>query len=106
MPSRLDHHRHVTQPSPRAASTDDPADCLTYFWKLPEAESINDLDYLWLDFRPRTRELAALARAEDINNVLHHLAAAVMESPLLARWEHTMHRAAILEAISAAAVVS
>ena len=102
--SRLDDHCQVAQPSAPVASTDDPAEAFTYFWELVEAQSADDLDYLWPDFERRSRELAALARAEDIKITLYHLTRAVQESPLLARWEHAMHSAAILKAISAAVV--
>jgi hypothetical protein len=104
--SRLDHHCQVAQPSAQVASTDDPAEAFTYFWELVEAQSSDDLDYLWPDFDRRSRELAALARAQDIKITLYHLTRAVDESPLLARWEHAMHRAAILEAISGAVALS
>jgi hypothetical protein len=100
------HHCQAAQPSARVQSTGDHAEAFTYFWELVEAQSADDLDYLWPDFDRRSRELAALARAEDIKITLYHLTRAANESPLLARWEHAMHRAAILEAISAAAVVS
>jgi hypothetical protein len=103
--SPLDRDRHVRQPS-RSRRQRRPADCLTYFWQLAEAESPDDFDYLWPDFDHRSLELAALARAEDIKIALYHLTSAVDESSLLARWEHAMHRAAILEAISNAVVVS
>jgi hypothetical protein len=103
--SRLDHHDHEAEPSPQVASTDDPADAFTYFWELAEAESPDDLDYLWPNLDRYSRELVALARAEDIEITLYHLTRAVEESPLLARWEHAMHRSAILKAISAAAEV-
>jgi hypothetical protein len=102
--SRLDHRCHEAEPSVQLASTDDPADAFTYFWELAEAESADDLDYLWPDLDRYSRELVALARAEDIEITLYHLTRAV-EGPLLARWEHAMHRSAILKAISAAAEV-
>jgi hypothetical protein len=101
---RLDDHDHEAETSDPAASTDDPADAFTYFWELAEAESSDDVDYLWPDLDRRSRELAALARVEDIKITLYHLTRAVAESPLLARWEHAMHQAAILEAISEAVV--
>jgi hypothetical protein len=103
--SPLDRYRRVGRPStPRRQRR--PADCLTYFWRLAEAESPDDLDHLCPDLDRRSRELAALARGEDIKITLYHLTRAVEESGLLNQWHKRERRAAILEAISTATVVS
>jgi hypothetical protein len=104
--SPLDDHHHVGQPSPPATSTGEPADCLTYFWKLAEAESLDDLDYLWPDFARRSRELVALAKAEEIEITFNHLTMAVEESSFFSQSPMRGRRAAILESIWNAAVVS
>jgi hypothetical protein len=79
---------------------------LTYFWRLAEAEWPDDLDKLWPDFDQRSRELMALARGKDIKSGLHHLTAAVQESRLLNQWPMGSRKAAILEAISTATLIS
>jgi hypothetical protein len=103
--SPLDRYRRIHQPS-RARRQPQSTDCLSYFWALAEAEWPDDLDYLWPEFDRRTRELAALARAEDIKMVLRHLTAAVQESRLLNQSPKPGRKAAILEAISTATVAS
>ena len=103
--SSLDRYRRIRQPS-RARRQPQSTDCLTYFWALAEAEWPDDLDYLWPEFDRRTRELAALASAEDIKMVLRHLTAAVQESRLLNQSPKPDRKAAILEAISTATVAS
>jgi hypothetical protein len=104
--SPLDDHHHVGQPSATVVSTGDPADCLTYFWQFAEAESLHHFDDLWPDFARRSNELSALAKAEDIEITLYHLTMAVEESSLLSQSPMRGRRAAILEAIWNATVVS
>jgi hypothetical protein len=104
--SPLDDHHHVGHPSAPVVSTGDPADCLTYFWQLAEAESLDHFDGLWTDFARRSRELVALAKAEDIEITLYHLTIVVEESSFFSQSPMRGRRAAILEAIWNAAVVS
>jgi hypothetical protein len=100
-----DRYHQVGQLSPPVAAGNS-ADCLTYFWKLAKAKSLNDFDYLWADFGRRSRELASLAGADDVRAMLYHLTMAVKQSALLRQWHSEAARAAILDAISTAATVS
>ncbi len=92
-----------TSPStlPPSSPADD-ADALTYFWELIESRTADDVRYLWPDFDRWRRELAALAKREDVGEILRHLVLALGQSELFGLEYMSRYRAAVLSAIQAA----
>jgi hypothetical protein len=96
-------HRQHSEPAPELDQPDDLADPISFMWALVEAWTVDDLAFLWSSFDDRARQLRELAQFEHLSPVLAHMARAVGESVLLALPANRRRRAAILEAIAAAA---
>ena len=83
-------------------SSTEPANCLTYFWDLVEATTLDEINFLWPDIEHRARELRVMARTEDISEAVRHLGRALDESELWSKSGLREKRSAILRALQAA----
>jgi hypothetical protein len=102
--SPVHDRRDVGQPSAPAVSNGSPFDCLTYFWQLIEANTLYDVDSLWLEFQQRSRELRQLASQQNISMVVWHLGRSLYTSSFWTWWPLQDKRAAILDVLAAASV--
>ena len=85
-----------TLPPPSPA---DDADALTFFWELVESRTVGDVQFLLPQLVRQRRELAALAKREDIRETLWHPGRALDESESWSDWGLREKRSAILRAM-------
>jgi hypothetical protein len=99
--SPLEHYRHHGQPSATPVQKSEPADALSWFWAIIEAETATDVRRLWPGFQSRAAELRQLGRSEDLREILIHLGLALDQNDLWNERALQELRAAILRALRA-----
>ena len=101
--SSIDRHRDSGQPAePTVEAEPEPADALSWFWAIAEADPLVRVLTLWSDFDRRASELRQLGRVEVLGEVLTHLGLALDGNEVWSDRGLRKKRTAILRVIRAA----